>query len=112
MAPSKKSRSYNHGPRTTRQHHPDAAGIDIGGSSHYVAVPADRDAESVRSFGAFTEDLFALADWLSTDMSGDSASGISEADAIKTPRHIQVAQRTCASAAQPARDIVTHSQHC
>ncbi len=65
MATPKKSRSRNHAARTTRQYHPDAAGIDIGGSSHYVAVPADRDAEPVRSFGAFTEDLFALADWLS-----------------------------------------------
>lgn len=65
MASSKKSRSHSHGPRTTRPHHPDAAGNDIGGSSHYVAVPADRDAEPVRSFGPFTEDLSALADWLS-----------------------------------------------
>ena len=65
MATSKKSRSRSHPPRGPRQHHPDAAGIDIGGSTHYVAVPADRDSEPVRSFGAFTEDLFALADWLS-----------------------------------------------
>lgn len=42
----------------------DAAGIDIGASSHYVAVPADRDEQSVRRFGAFTEDLHALAKWL------------------------------------------------
>ena len=44
--------------------HPDAAGIDIGGSSHFVAVPPDRDDESVREFRAFTVDLIALADWL------------------------------------------------
>lgn len=59
----KKSRAQRK-PRSERQHHPNAAGIDIGGSTHYVAVPYDRDAEPVRSFGAFTEDLFALADWL------------------------------------------------
>ena len=29
-----------------------------------VAVPADRDTESVRSFPTFTADLHALADWL------------------------------------------------
>ena len=44
--------------------HPDAAGIDVGASELYVAVPSDRDAESVRSFPTFTRDLNALADWL------------------------------------------------
>ncbi|MHB1495276.1 MAG: IS110 family RNA-guided transposase [Acidithiobacillus sp.] len=44
--------------------HPNAAGIDIGSASHYVAVPPDRDDESVREFSSFTEDLHALADWL------------------------------------------------
>jgi transposase len=42
----------------------DAAGIDVGASEHYVAVPADRDESPVRRFGAFTEDLHALAQWL------------------------------------------------
>ena len=37
--------------------HPDAAGIDIGNAAHYVAVPPDRDAEPVRTFECFTEDL-------------------------------------------------------
>ena len=47
--------------------HPNAAGIDIGGASHYVAVPLDRvgqGAQAVREFGPHTEDLVALADWL------------------------------------------------
>lgn len=44
---------------------PDVAGIDIGASEHYVAVPADRDERPVRRFGAFTADLQALAQWLS-----------------------------------------------
>lgn len=44
--------------------HPNAAGIDIGASSHFVAVPVDRDELSVREFPSFTEDLYALADWL------------------------------------------------
>src|SRR5580693_9170618 len=43
---------------------PDAAGIDIGAEEIYVAVPPDRDEESVRMFSSFTCDLHALADWL------------------------------------------------
>lgn len=41
-----------------------AAGIDIGAEEVYVAVPPDRDAQSVRSFPTFTADLQRLADWL------------------------------------------------
>jgi transposase len=41
-----------------------AAGIDVGAREHYVAVPPGRDAEAVKRFGAFTEDLHALARWL------------------------------------------------
>ena len=44
--------------------HPNAAGIDIGSASHFVAVPPDRDDEPVREFPSFTVDLNALADWL------------------------------------------------
>ena len=46
--------------------HPNAAGIDIGGSMHFVAVPADRDCEPVRQFTSFTDDLEKMADWLAT----------------------------------------------
>lgn len=42
----------------------DAAGIDIGSKSHFVAVPSDRDDVHVREFGCFTQDLYTLADWL------------------------------------------------
>ena len=41
-----------------------AAGIDVGASSHFAAVPADRADQPVREFGAFTADLYRLADWL------------------------------------------------
>lgn len=41
-----------------------AAGIDVGSDRHLVAVPEGRDEVCVREFGAFTEDLHALADWL------------------------------------------------
>ena len=44
--------------------HPNAAGVDIGSASHYVAVPADRDDTPVREFPSFTVDLNAIADWL------------------------------------------------
>lgn len=43
---------------------PNAAGIDVGGSSHWVAVPTHLAEESVREFGAMTDDLNALAEWL------------------------------------------------
>src|SRR5437016_12277066 len=44
--------------------HPDAAGIDVGGSEHWVAIRPDRDAEPVRRFDCFTADLRAMARWL------------------------------------------------
>src|SRR6266704_6163610 len=44
--------------------HPDAAGIDIGNESHYVAVPPMRDSQPVRRFGCTTAELKAMAQWL------------------------------------------------
>jgi transposase len=44
--------------------HPNAAGIDIGSASHFVAVPGDRDEQPVREFASFTGELERLADWL------------------------------------------------
>jgi transposase len=41
-----------------------AAGIDIGNESHYVAVPAGRDEQSVREFGSWTAELEKMAEWL------------------------------------------------
>ena len=43
---------------------PDAAAIDVGSRSHWVAVNPERDTEPVREFGGFTADLNRLADWL------------------------------------------------
>ena len=43
---------------------PDAAGIDIGSASHFVAIPLGRDEETVKEFKSFTSDLYAIADWL------------------------------------------------
>jgi transposase len=43
---------------------PNAAGIDIGATEIYIAVPPDRDVQPVRRVATFTEDLIAAADWL------------------------------------------------
>lgn len=65
---AQRNRSMTLKPRRARQAltltHPNAAGIDIGSASHYVAVPPDRDDEPVREFPSFTADLERLADWL------------------------------------------------
>jgi transposase len=44
--------------------HSDAAGIDVGGSEHWVAISPDRDPEPVRCFGCFTADLREMGRWL------------------------------------------------
>ncbi len=43
---------------------PDAAGIDISSREHYVSVNPDRDPQHIRSFGAFTDDLYSISNWL------------------------------------------------
>ncbi len=47
--------------------HPDSAGIDVGSREMWVAIPADRERETVRRFGMFTDDLEAIRDWLRTE---------------------------------------------
>ena len=41
---------------------PQAAGIDVGSRSHWVAV--GQREEDVREYGVFNDDLFSLCDWL------------------------------------------------
>jgi transposase len=41
-----------------------AAGIDIGATSHFVAVPEGCAETPVREFKSVTPDLYVLADWL------------------------------------------------
>jgi len=60
----RKKKSASKSPAPATKMNPDAAGIDLGATVHYVAVPADRDPQPVRHFGTLTEDLQALADWL------------------------------------------------
>jgi len=43
---------------------PHAAGIDIGATEIYVCVPLDRDPQPIRRFATFTQDLRAVAIWL------------------------------------------------
>src|SRR5881296_3741511 len=61
---AKKKRKYRKLERSLPVMRANAGGIDIGATEIFVAVPADRDRESVRSFPTFTQDLHALADWL------------------------------------------------
>ncbi len=51
-------------PASLEQVNLNAAGIDIGATEHWVAVPEDRDSQPVRKFGAFTADLYSLAEHL------------------------------------------------
>jgi transposase len=64
-APRAEARAPRAQPVTLTVRHPDAAGIDVHSDMHLVGVPADRDPEPVRRFGANTCDLEAIAGWLS-----------------------------------------------
>src|SRR6201994_4100505 len=59
MPQAKRSRSQ----RDLATIHPAAAAIDIGATMHVAAVGPDRNAEPVRTFQTFTDDLHRLADW-------------------------------------------------
>ncbi|MDA0840812.1 MAG: IS110 family transposase, partial [Planctomycetota bacterium] len=41
-----------------------AAGIDLGSKSHFVAVPSGRDKENVREFGCYSANLREMGEWL------------------------------------------------
>ena len=43
---------------------PNAAAVDVGASSHWVAVPPHSTDDAVHEYGAMTDDLNAMADWL------------------------------------------------
>lgn len=62
--PSRRSRQSNHALRPRPEARPDAAGIDLGATEHFVAVPPGRDPQPVRCFTTDTAALQALADWL------------------------------------------------
>jgi hypothetical protein len=62
MAKNKKIRKRNVSSLHIMQ--PNAAGIDVGATEIYIAVPDDRDKEPVRRFETFTENLHEAATWL------------------------------------------------
>ena len=62
---SNQRRRVSKRPQVMEQIQPNAAGVDVHSDTHFVAVPEDRDEHPVRVFGAFTEDLVKVADWLS-----------------------------------------------
>ena len=51
-------------PAALSQLNMNSAGIDVGATSHFVAIPADRAEQPVQEFEAFTADLYRLAHWL------------------------------------------------
>ena len=59
--PARKKKAERPAPRIVQ---PNAAGIDVGSDAHVVAVPSDRGAQPIRTFGVFTADLRELATWL------------------------------------------------
>ena len=62
--PPRRSKRRTWEQKFLEQVHLNAAGIDIGSGSHWVAVPPDRDEQPVREFRSFTHALIDLADWL------------------------------------------------
>ena len=61
MARRKRAGSRSAEPRVV---HPHAAGIDVGATAVYAAVPPDRDPQPIQRFATFTRDLHGLAKWL------------------------------------------------
>ena len=51
-------------PKSLKKMNLNAAGIDIGSTEHYVAVPEDRAVKNIRVFQTFTSDLYELGNWL------------------------------------------------
>lgn len=51
-------------PRERSRVNLNAAGVDVGVASHFVAVPEGRCKQSVREFPSFTADMYRMADWL------------------------------------------------
>lgn len=43
---------------------PDSAGIDIGATSHFVAVPVGRSKEIIKEFSCYTPDILQMIEWL------------------------------------------------
>ncbi len=61
---ARKRNSQTQATHSKRIQQNNAAGIDIGATSIYVAVPLDRDPQPVRCYQTFTEDPHRIAEWL------------------------------------------------
>lgn len=61
---TKKTRSKKQNLNEFNIVNPNAAGIDVSSKDYVVSVPADRDKNHIRTFGAFTCDLKIIANWL------------------------------------------------
>ena len=64
MKKHKKTKPLSETSKPLHEPEPDAAGIDLGATEIWVAVAPDRCEMPVRRFGAFTEDLMAIVQWL------------------------------------------------
>jgi transposase len=62
--PSHRRHKRRQNPSLLERINPAVAGMDLGSREHHVAVPPDRDSDPVRRFGATTDQLYALVDWL------------------------------------------------
>src|SRR5262245_31519239 len=68
---------------------PDAAGIDCGQNSHFVAVPPERDPQPVREFRTFTADLHPTGGLADAVRSEDRGHGVDRGlldPALRDPR--------------------------
>jgi len=61
---ARKRKSKTQAKHSNRIQQNNAAGIDIGATSIYIAVPLDRDPQPVRCYQTFTEDPHRIAEWL------------------------------------------------
>jgi transposase len=64
MKKQKKKKVETEAPAPLHEPRADAAGIDIAATENWVCVGADRSQTPVRRFGAFTQDLKAIVQWL------------------------------------------------
>ena len=64
MKKHEKAKTKSKASKPIRDPQPDAGGVDVGANEIWVALPAERAEESVKRFGAFTQDLKAIVQWL------------------------------------------------
>jgi transposase len=64
MKKPKRAKANSKASKPIRDPQPNSAGVDIAANEIWAAVPAERAAESVRRFGAFTQELKQLVKWL------------------------------------------------